>query len=210
MKGLDEWPIYAFSTQVTRHDECCEILHCKVEAKCCNDDGSETPSGYLEACIFYIEGLPLSDYDYLLLDGVSADIEAQAAMMQRQVERLEEVAASSHYFRLSRFISITKLKVNPEARGVGLGLRLMREVVAVFGDSDTMIFIQAHPTEVENPTKAAIKKLANYYKSDSYLGFKDVDSKNELGWLVTSGGGDFMDHGPGSESALFCPSPTES
>lgn len=56
MKDLEERPIYAISSQVTRDTECYEILQCKVEAKCCNEDGSETSSGYLEACIFYIQG----------------------------------------------------------------------------------------------------------------------------------------------------------
>jgi hypothetical protein len=62
--------------------------------------------------------------------------------------------------------------------------------------------VQAKP-QGEDITKEKIRSLIEYYKSDEYLMLQEVDSKNQLGWLVALGGGDYMDECRGLEEAFF-------
>ena len=105
-------------------------------------------------------------------------------------------------FEAHNYLIIDKLSVDCQARGKRLGLRLMREAVSVFGSAITQIIVQAKP-QGEDITKEKIRSLIEYYKSDEYLMLQEVDSKNQLGWLVALGGGDYMDECRGLEEAFF-------
>jgi len=214
----DDYTHYSISSKVFRDFEFPEILHCVVEAKqLLNEDlESDHPSnahadsvvGWLSASIFYTGGYPERGC-YDLFDSVSQETQDAIEIILRCKKRIEEMAESRDVFDTGRFIVLQNLNVSTHARGIKLGLRLIREVAAVFGNFYTMLIIHAHPLEKGQGTAANVKKLTKYYKSDPYLCWEEIDPKKESGWLATFGGGGYAQEGYGYESPLFDPTDGE-
>lgn len=192
----DYGPSYRISTSVTRDDEFPNVLRIDVSAK--DDDDSATERANLSATL-------INDLDFVTFDGLSHDLLKAYELLitnKQKIEKLNLNQGGYEGFEAHNYLIIDKLSVDWQARGKRLGLRLMREAVSVFGSEYTQIIVQAKP-QGEDITKEKIRSLIEYYKSDEYLILQEVDSKNQLGWLVALGGGDYMDECWGLEEAFF-------
>lgn len=192
----DYGPSYRISTSVTRDDEFPNVLRIDVSAK--DDDDSATERANLSATL-------INDLNFVTFDGLSHDLLKAYELLitnKQKIEKLNLNQGGYEGFEAHNYLIIDKLSVDCQARGKRLGLRLMREAVSVFGSEYTQIIVQAKP-QGKDITKEKIISLVEYYKSDEYLMLQEVDSKNQLGWLVAIGGGDYMDECWGLEEALF-------
>ncbi|KPB02057.1 hypothetical protein [Ahrensia marina] len=94
---------------------------------------------------------------------------------------------------ITRAIYLDKVKVSPEWRGHNLALRLMREARFIFNGKGTIALLRAYPFEEENAALDVQLKLAGYYASDAFCGFKVIDGDRFGGHMAALWDGD-VDH----------------
>jgi GNAT superfamily N-acetyltransferase len=197
MENVEDYdPSYRIYSDVRRQFDFPDALQIEVHAS--DDDDVAAGTASLSATLIY--GLRVDVFDCL-----SQDLLYAYELLTTNKQRIEELnLAQGGYegFEAHQYLIIDRLAVDEQARGKGLGLRLMREAVSIFGGEHTQVIVQAAP-QGEDITKKQIRSLIEYYKSDKYLMFEEVDSKNQLGWLVALGGGDHMEEGWGLEGAFF-------
>lgn len=78
---------------------------------------------------------------------------------------------------------LERASINPQYRGKGLALRLMREALHVIGRHGLLVILKAHP-DGEDVGTSQLLRLADYYASDKWLGLRHLSMTQLPGWLV--------------------------
>lgn len=83
-----------------------------------------------------------------------------------------------------RFITLLeRIWVDPQYRGRGLALRLMREAKHLLGRFGLLVILKAHP-DGDKVTGKSLLALASYYQRDKHLGLQPLSKQKLPGWLV--------------------------
>ena len=201
---------YYISTMVNRHPEYEEMLELLVtgtdEAASPSEERFSGTSGheaYLKAYLMTISGLPKPRH-FRLFDVVNEDTYNAYEILRgnsKKILDLLEIGDWEDDVWIENILLIDKIEAKKECRGRGMALRLMREVVGIFAKEGTLTILQAMPFGDEvNKGAKDIRRLTDYYLSDSILGFKEIDAEQHPGWLVRYG---TQGYGAESECCTF-------
>jgi hypothetical protein len=192
MENTDTDCSFAISTKVSRHCDFPEMLILEVFAETADDIVSDAASLHAQV-VFTGFGFPDMSH-YHLFDCMSAHAQDACNLLvekkhQKKIMNLMRISAYSE--PPSAYILIDEITVTKKFRGRTLALRLLREAISVFGYGDTLVILKAHPTSEHDVKDADIRGLADYYLSDSQIGFKELDRDKQLGWLIAYGAAPF-------------------
>ena len=179
---------FDISTSVTRSEDE-EVLNFKVTCKPFNEEEQRTIDapvaelkGYVHDCL----SMPGAEA-FHLYDARSGHCLEALTIMQKSRSMIKRQLPRLDFDFLERVILLERAWVDPSFRGKGLALRLMREAQHLFARPHAFAILKAHPDraeEGEKITDAQCNRLAEYYGSDTQLGFKALSKKAKPGWMV--------------------------
>ncbi|TAZ83295.1 GNAT family N-acetyltransferase [Rhizobium ruizarguesonis] len=186
----DEGGYMAFDTRFSKCPDEPDVLDWTVGLRRYRDDTPDDPGKLLASLTGFLAQpgyVPEEDDDWYF---DVFDMRSQHAMHAFRVlvddaTLIEKALKGKSLSEFSAVAHLDRMWVNPDIRGRGLGLRMMREAQHALGRYGLLVILKAHPDGDKVPN-AALLKLAAYYQSDKQLGLKPVSNRKRPGWLVGS------------------------
>jgi GNAT superfamily N-acetyltransferase len=186
---IDDAVFMQFETKLSKNHEEPSVLELKVTLQ-----PARHPQEVESHCVASLEGFLLQpgylpdgddEWCFAVFDMRSGHAAEAFEVLAHHAMLIEEaLGPDTSLDQCDAVLHLEKIWVDPEFRGQGLALRLMREAQHVLGRPGLLVLLKAHP-DGDTVSVADWLKLASYYQSDPQLNLSAISEKLVPGWLVS-------------------------
>ncbi len=180
---------FEFETRLRKNPDDATVIEVAIKLDKIPEPGTQDRGqvALLQGFLLQVGDFPEADDDWCfsVFDMRSGQAAEAFEILANRTALVQEALKSFSAAAVCRSIfNIERVWVDPEFRGHGIALRLMREALHMLGRPGLLVIMKAHPDGKNVPAESCVK-LASYYQKDKALKLSPLSDSLYPGWLVS-------------------------